>query len=272
MSMTEEQRLVEAAVAARESTTADWPASVDDVVAGGRRRVRRRRAAVLVPALGLTLAAGGLSATLTGGESQPVPPASTSASSSSTTSPTATATSSPFAGWKGCTLRPESCDGVVVARWFADHVDALRATGDLDFEDAASTSALEGFPAGTRWFTTAHMESIVDSDQPIDTMVFPPQIDVYIAAKGSDNYYWSAEPATSADRAREQRVEVRPGLEARVTRSDGSSAWRVVEGSGHGAVYLLIQDQSGRGGRALTDAEVVDLLRLLLEDPAVTGS
>ena len=34
MSTTEEQRLVEAAVAARESETAGWPGSVDDVVAG----------------------------------------------------------------------------------------------------------------------------------------------------------------------------------------------------------------------------------------------
>ena len=33
MSTTEEQRLVEAAVAARESETAGWPGSVDDVVA-----------------------------------------------------------------------------------------------------------------------------------------------------------------------------------------------------------------------------------------------
>lgn len=66
-------------------------------------------------------------------------------------------------------------------------------------------------------------------------------------------------------------MEVRPGLDARVSQSDGSSTWSVVEGPGHGAVYLLIQDQSDRGGQALTDADVVQLLRLLLEDPEVAG-
>ncbi|MGE9782450.1 hypothetical protein [Janibacter sp. G368] len=285
MSTTEEQRLVEAAVAARESETAGWPGSVDDVVAGGRRRVRRRRAAVLVPALGLTLVAGGLAATLTGGrgEVQPAPPVSTSASASSTpttsptasttTSPTASATSTPFAGWDGCTLRPETCDGTVVAGWFADHVAALRATGDLAFEDAASTSSLEGFPAGTRWFTTAHMESIVDTDQPIDQIVFPPQVDVYVTARGSGNYFWKPRPASDPAPAEKKvrSVEVRPGLEARVVDGQGQDTWAVPEGEGHGAVYVLVQEKPGSDGRVFTDDAVVDLLRLLLEDPEVTG-
>lgn len=279
MTTTEEQRLVEAAVAARESATVGWPGSVDDVVAGGRRRVRRRRAAVIVPALGLTLAAGGVAVGLLGGgraDVQPAPPVTTSGTSTSTTSsptssPTASATSTPFVGWDGCTSRPATCDAAAVATFVADRVDMLSASGSESFEDASTASTLDGFPEGTVYFTTADMTDATDVSQPPDLIVFPPQVEIYVAAKGSGNRFWSAEPATSADRAKERRVEVRPGLDARVFEGNGSSAWRVLEGPGHGAVYLLIQDQSGRGGQALTDDDVVDLLRLLLEDPEVTG-
>lgn len=162
MTTTEEQRLVEAAVAARESATVGWPGSVDDVVAGGRRR----RAAVLVPALGLTLAAGGLALELLGGgraDVQPALPVTTSGPSTSATSPptTSTTTSSP-------TDRATSTPFVGVGRV---HL-------------ATAVSALDGFPEGTVYFTTADMTYATDVSQPPDPIVFPPQVEIYVAAKG----------------------------------------------------------------------------------------
>lgn len=278
MSVTDEQ-LVEGAVGLREQEVVRGPRGVDEIISGGRRRVRRRRAAAAVPALGLTLVGGGLALALLGpgGDPvQPAPPASTSSPTSSAPtsgrpSPT-TSASTPFAGWKGCTAQPATCEAAPVATWFADHVEALSPSGREAFADAATASTLDGFPDGTVYFTTGDMTDSTDVSQPPDLIVFPPQVEIYIAAKGSDSRFWIAEPVTSADKAKERRVEVRPGLDARVFQGEGSAAWRVLEGPGHGAVYLLVQDQSGRGGQSLTDGDVVDLLRLLLEDPEVTGS
>lgn len=266
MSTTDEQQLVERVVAAREETVGAGQSRVDEVVTGGRRRVRRRRAAAMVPALALTVVVGGLALGvrgLPGGESAPTPPASSSTPTSATTTP--------FVSFAGCTSQPATCDAGVVAQWFTTTIDGLSPTGTEAFGDATTVSNLDGFPEGTVYFSTLDMDGSVDVDTSQDEKALPPQVQIYVTAKGSDSRFWSAEPVEPQDKAAERTVEVRPGLDARVVTHDSSSSWAVTEGEGHGAVYLLVQNHPGGGGQSLTDDEVVDLLRLLLEDPKVAA-